>query len=163
MQLNILIGNGNSICKNTCSIIIPLLLECCIIIVWRQLEQAFYCVASAAHFFIYGDIDMERRYELFGQKMTYCREFLGYSKKDMASAMGVSPSTYSKFEKGLSMPSVDSLHIVSIISDVSMEDFVDEDFSLEDFIHEITTPLDQRFIQVLEDIKEETRNKKTGE
>ncbi|MDE6111269.1 MAG: helix-turn-helix domain-containing protein [Eubacterium sp.] len=99
---------------------------------------------------------------LFGQKLTFCREFLGFSKKDMAGAMGVSPSTYSKFEKGISMPSVHSLHIVSIISEVSMEEFVDEDSSLEDFIYEITTPLDQRFIEVLEDIIEETNNKKTG-
>ena len=106
---------------------------------------------------------MEIRYALFGQKLAYCREFLGYSKKDMASAMGVSPSTYSKIEKGISMPSVYSLYIVSIISDMSMEDFVNESFSLEDFIHEITTPLNQRFIEVLEDIKEETQNKKQAD
>ena len=98
---------------------------------------------------------MESKHRLFAPKLAYCREFLGFSKKEMAGAMGVSPSTYSKYEKGISLPSVDSLHIVSIISDVSMEDFVDEDFSLEDFIQEITTPLDQRFVQVLESIMEE--------
>ena len=105
---------------------------------------------------------MESKHRLFAPKLAYCREFLGFSKKEMAEVIGVSPSTYSKYEKGISMPSVDSLYIVSIISEMSMEDFIDEDFSLEDFKHEITTPLDQRFVGMLEDIIEEYNNKKTG-
>ena len=95
---------------------------------------------------------MESKHGLFAPKLAYCREFLGFSKKEMAEAMGVSPNTYSKYEKGISMPSVDSLHIVSIISDVSMEDYVDEDFSLEDFIHEITVPFDQRYVESFNEV-----------
>ena len=69
---------------------------------------------------------MDRKYELFGQKLAYCREKIEFSKKDMAGMIGVSPSTYSKYEKGLSMPSVDTLYIISLISDdMLMESFID--------------------------------------
>ena len=97
---------------------------------------------------------METETTLFARKLAYCREFLGFSKKDMASIMDVSPSTYARIEKGLSIPSVESMYFVSLISEVCMEDYVNDEFSMEDFIHEITVPFDQRYVEAFNEVVE---------
>lgn len=95
---------------------------------------------------------MEKRNTLLAQKLAYCRELLGYSKKDMASAIGVSPSTYSRYEKGLAMPSVKTLYLISTLADMTMDAFVDDDFSLEEFKNLNNETLDQMIIECFYDI-----------
>ena len=99
---------------------------------------------------------MERRYELFGQKLAYCREAMRFSKKDMAELISVSLSTYYKYEKGITMAPVYNLHLLAIITDMPMECYADFDFSLESFIDMYnTTPL-QRFLELHEDVMNQT-------
>lgn len=119
--------------------------------------------SGCAFFILKGDFEMERRYELFGQKLAYCREAMKFSKKDMAGLISVSPSTYYKYEKGITMPPVYNLHLLAIITDMPMEAYADFDFSLELFIDMYnTTPL-QRFLELHEDVMNKTIDSYLGD
>ena len=74
------------------------------------------------------------KYTLLGEKIAYCRKKLNLSKKEFAYLIKVSPSTVSKYESGASIPSSTKLFIISLVTDMMMEDFIDETISLEEFI-----------------------------
>ncbi len=89
---------------------------------------------------------------LLGEKIAYCREKLQFSKKELAEHMGVSVSTLSKYEKGIFMPSVMPLYILSLIMDMPMETFVSDDFSLEEFKKMSAKITSEMFIELHNDI-----------
>ena len=102
---------------------------------------------------------MKRRYELFGQKLAYCREDMELSKKDMARLISVSISTYYKYENGITMPPVYNLYLLAIITEMPMETFVASDlFSLESFIAMYNKTPAQRFLELHEDVMNKTLN-----
>ncbi len=89
---------------------------------------------------------------LLGEKIAYSREKLQFSKKELAEHMGVSVSTLSKYEKGIFMPSVMPLYILSLIMDMPMETFVSDDFSLEEFKKMSKKTTTEMFIELHNDI-----------
>lgn len=92
------------------------------------------------------------KYSLCGEKIAYSREKLQFSKKELAEHMGVSVSTLSKYEKGISMPSLMPLYILSLIMDMPMETFVSDDFSLEEFKKMSAKITSEMFIELHNDI-----------
>ena len=92
------------------------------------------------------------KYSLCGEKIAYSREKLQFSKKELAEHMGVSVSTLSKYEKGIFMPSVMPLYILSLIMDMPMETFVSDDFSLEEFKKMSAKITSEMFIELHNDI-----------
>ena len=112
----------------------------------------FFVRSFGCAFFNLWGIDMKRRYELFGQKLAYCR-------KDMARLISVSPSTYYKYENGITMPPVYNLYLLAIITEMPMETFVASDlFSLESFIAMYNKTPAQRFLELHEDVMNKTLN-----
>ncbi len=92
------------------------------------------------------------KYSLCGEKIAYCREKLQFSKKELAEHMGISVSTLSRYEKGISMPSLMPLYILSLIMDMPMETFVSDDFSLEEFKKMSAKITSEMFIELHNDI-----------
>ncbi len=101
--------------------------------------------------FYFEEKNMEK-YSLCGEKIAYSREKLQFSKKELAEHMGVSVSTLSKYEKGIFMPSVMPLYILSLIMDMPMETFVSDDFSLEEFKKMSAKITSEMFIELHNDI-----------
>lgn len=101
--------------------------------------------------FYFEEKNMEK-YSLCGEKIAYSREKLQFSKKELAEHMGVSVSTLSKYEKGIFMPSVIPLYILSLIMDMPMETFVSDDFSLEEFKKMSAKITSEMFIELHNDI-----------
>ncbi len=101
--------------------------------------------------FYFEEKNMEK-YSLCGEKIAYSREKLQFSKKELAEHMGVSVSTLSKYEKGIFMPSVMPLYILSLIMDMPMETFVSDDFSLEEFKKMSKKTTTEMFIELHNDI-----------
>ena len=101
--------------------------------------------------FYFEEKNMEK-YSLCGEKIAYSREKLQFSKKELAEHMGISVSTLSKYEKGIFMPSVMPLYILSLIMDMPMETFVSDDFSLEEFKKMSAKITSEMFIELHNDI-----------
>lgn len=89
---------------------------------------------------------------LLGDKMTYCREMLHFSKKNMAFLLDVSTGTLSKYEKGLSLPSVKTLYKLSLLMDMPMDAFASDEFSMDAFKEMSTKSLSEMFIELHNDI-----------
>ena len=100
--------------------------------------------------FYFEEKNMEK-YSLCGEKIAYSREKLQFSKKELAEHMGVSVSTLSKYEKGIFMPSLMPLYILSLIMDMPMETFVSDDFSLEEFKKTSAKTTSEMFIELHND------------
>ena len=100
--------------------------------------------------FYFEEKNMEK-YSLCGEKIAYSREKLQFSKKELAEHMGISVSTLSKYEKGISMPSLMPLYILSLIMDMPMEAFVSDDFSLEEFKKTSAKTTSEMFIELHND------------
>jgi len=88
---------------------------------------------------------------LLGEKIAYSREKLQFSKKELAEHMGISVSTLSRYKKGISMPSLMPLYILSLIMDMPMETFVSDDFSLEEFKKTSAKTTSEMFIELHND------------
>ena len=101
--------------------------------------------------FYFEEKNMEK-YSLCGEKIAYSREKFQFSKKELAEHMGISVSTLSKYEKGISMPSLMPLYILSLIMDMPMETFVSDDFSLEEFKKMSKKTTTEMFIELHNDI-----------
>ncbi len=125
-------------------------LSVCKVLCRSKSELCVFGAASAAHFY-FEEKNMEK-YSLCGEKIAYCREKLQFSKKELAEHMGVSVSTLSKYEKGIFMPSVMPLYILSLIMDMPMETFVSDDFSLEEFKKMSAKITSEMFIELHNDI-----------
>ncbi len=101
--------------------------------------------------FYFEEKNMEK-YSLCGEKIAYSREKLQFSKKELAEHMGISVSTLSRYKKGISMPSLMPLYILSLIMDMPMETFVSDDFSLEEFKKMSKKTTTEMFIELHNDI-----------
>ncbi len=92
------------------------------------------------------------KYSLCGEKIAYCREKLKVSKKEMADLLSVSSRTLSRYEKGVSMPSAETLYILALLTDMPMDTFISELFSLEEFIRMSKKTTTEMFIELHNDI-----------
>ena len=101
-------------------------------------------------------------YTLLGEKIMYCRKRLNLSKKEFAQAIGVSPSTVSKYESGTFTPSATNLFAISVVTDMMMEDYIDETISLEAFKAEAEKTLFDLMLEIHNDVKELIESKKIG-
>lgn len=101
--------------------------------------------------FYFEEKNMEK-YSLCGEKIAYCREKLKVSKKEMANLLSVSSRTLSRYEKGESMPSAETLYILALLTDMPMDTFISELFSLEEFIKMSKKTTTEMFIELHNDI-----------
>ena len=130
----------------------------CLILCRSKSELCVFGAASAAHFLFTGAKNMEKtslsevEITLLGDKMTYCREMLHFSKKNMAFLLDVSTGTLSKYEKGLSLPSVKTLYKLSLLMDMPMDAFASDEFSMDAFKEMSTKSLSEMFIELHNDI-----------
>lgn len=102
---------------------------------------------------------MERN-TLFGEKIVYCRGFLGFSKKKLADILSVSPRALSKYEKGTALPSVKVLYTLSQLVDMPMEAFVADYYTLESFKEMSEKTTTEMFIEIHNKIVKELYKEK---
>ena len=124
-------------------------------------SYAFFVRSFGYAFFIYWSNNMTE-YTLLGEKIMYCRKRLNLSKKEFAQAIGVSPSTVSKYESGTFTPSATNLFAISVVTDMMMEDYIDETISLEAFKAEAEKTLFDLMLEIHNDVKELIESKKIG-
>ena len=98
-------------------------------------------------------------FTLLGKKITLCRELLGFSKKRMADVLFITPVTLSKYEKGITIPSLDIVYDLAQIMDIPIDSFVSDDISLDKFNEVCTTPLEEIVLGILDNLLEEIENK----
>lgn len=75
----------------------------------------------------------------FGEKLRYLREYQKIDQKDIAMQLGISQSTYSRYELGQTPPSIDMLKKMATFFNVSI-DYLLENYNydaqdLTDFNH----------------------------
>lgn len=73
--------------------------------------------------------DMQPAGVIFGRNLNFLRKSLGINGKEIAKILGVSPSTYSKYENGLVQPDMDGLVTISEFFGVTIDDLLKKDLS----------------------------------
>ncbi len=75
----------------------------------------------------------------FGEKLKYLREYQHIDQKEMAAKLGISQSTYSRYELGQTAPSIDSLkkiaNFFNVPIDYLLENYNYDTQELTDFNH----------------------------
>lgn len=75
----------------------------------------------------------------FGDKLKYLREYQHIDQKEMATKLGISQSTYSRYELGQTAPSIDNLkkiaNFFNVPIDYLLENYNYDTQELTDFNH----------------------------
>lgn len=66
----------------------------------------------------------------FAEKLKRYRILNDYSSKEIATLIGVSPSTYSRYESGKSQPNTEKIKKIAGILDIDVEYFLKDDLEL---------------------------------
>ena len=82
------------------------------------------------------NVPLHTKYEKetsIGRKMAYCREILGFTRKEMADVFETSPSKLANYERDVTLPPLKLLFLYAQYFEIPMEDFVDDFISLKEF------------------------------
>ena len=70
----------------------------------------------------------------FSNKLILLREEHKFSQQQVADDLGVSKSTYCRFEKGLSVPNMEEINAILHLYDISYEEFMDIALPIESIV-----------------------------
>lgn len=95
----------------------------------------FFCVASAAHFFIWKERNEmpQNNSVILGLKLRYCRKSAGFKQSQISELCEIERSGISYYESGKIFPSIPYLVTFSKKFRVSIDDLADNEISFEDF------------------------------
>lgn len=74
-----------------------------------------------------------KRIELLGQKLAYCRKKAEASQQNLSILFEIERSLISEYESGAVEPSKAFLKQFSVIFDISLDDLLDDCFTMNDF------------------------------
>lgn len=95
----------------------------------------FFCVASAAHFFIWKERNEmpQNNSVILGLKLRYCRKSAGFKQSQISELCEIERSGISYYESGKILPSIQYLVTFSKKFGVSIDDLADNEISFDDF------------------------------
>lgn len=60
----------------------------------------------------------------FNERLKYQRELCGYTQKQMAELVGITPRSYQRYESGEREPNIDTLVQIADLFKISLDDLI---------------------------------------